>query len=109
MMAKAARVCGNTNCHEIIIGDNYCPQHKPPKWAGSTWQQHKPKGWTALRSAVLHRDHNTCTYCGAQANEVDHITPVSQGGTHKLNNLAAACKQCNANKNQAQKNGVTFK
>lgn len=37
-----------------------------------------------------------CEYCGApNARSVDHIRPISQGGNHRLSNLAAACMPCN--------------
>ena len=38
----------------------------------------------------------SCEYCGTpNAGSVDHIRPISQGGTHRLSNLAAACLPCN--------------
>ena len=51
----------------------------------------------------MRRDNNTCVYCGQPATEVDHVTPVSRGGSHKLNNLVASCKRCNAQKNYQQR------
>jgi len=36
-----------------------------------------------------------CVYCGDEANSVDHIIPISKGGTDDLNNLVAACARCN--------------
>ena len=55
-----------------------------------------------LRFAVFNRDKHTCQYCGRQAPEtkltVDHIIPVSAGGTSEPDNLLAACADCNAGK-----------
>lgn len=55
-----------------------------------------------LRFEVLKRDNFTCQYCGAKAPdvilEVDHITPVSKGGTNSILNLITACKDCNRGK-----------
>ena len=41
-----------------------------------------------------------CEYCGKiETNlEIDHIIPLSKGGTNKLNNLALVCKSCNSSK-----------
>lgn len=54
------------------------------------------------RFEVFKRDKFTCQYCGAQAPdvilEVDHIKPVSKGGTNDILNLVTACKRCNLGK-----------
>jgi hypothetical protein len=41
-----------------------------------------------------------CAYCGTAEGtmEVDHIIPVSRGGTDALSNLVLACASCNAQK-----------
>lgn len=55
-----------------------------------------------LRFEVLRRDNHTCRYCGALATEtklvVDHVIPVSLGGSTDPSNLAAACEDCNIGK-----------
>lgn len=55
-----------------------------------------------LRYEVLRRDGHTCRYCGRASPEVtltvDHVVPVALGGTDDPNNLAAACRDCNAGK-----------
>lgn len=55
---------------------------------------------TALRSAVFSRDGKICAYCGETEGpfEIDHIHPVSRGGTDDLANLAVACFSCNRGK-----------
>lgn len=52
------------------------------------------------RYEVLRRDDFTCRYCRSKDNElhVDHVTPVSLGGSDKPDNLVAACKECNIGK-----------
>jgi 5-methylcytosine-specific restriction protein A len=42
--------------------------------------------------------------CAGAASQVDHIVPVSRGGTHELTNLRAACRSCHA-KVTAQQGG----
>jgi len=58
-----------------------------------------PKG---VRFEVFKRDSFKCQYCGASAPEmvlhVDHIKPVSGGGTNDITNLITACVSCNAGK-----------
>ena len=39
-----------------------------------------------------------CWMCGAEAEHVDHVKPVSKGGIHALCNLRPACAQCNLSK-----------
>lgn len=40
-----------------------------------------------------------CVFCGAPSDSVDHIVPVSGGGTGDWDNVAPACMRCNAAKN----------
>lgn len=41
-----------------------------------------------------------CAYCGSQGDnlEVDHIVPVSRGGSNDIRNLTLACRPCNMRK-----------
>lgn len=50
------------------------------------------------RRAVFARDGHRCQYCGAQAENIDHIIPRSRGGLHIWENVVAACRRCNAAK-----------
>ena len=61
---------------------------------------HIPRG---LRHEVFKRDNYTCCECGATKEDgvtlhIDHIIPVSKGGTDELSNLQTLCKACNLNK-----------
>ena len=40
-----------------------------------------------------------CTYCGNIGGEVDHVIPLTRGGTDSIGNLVSACRSCNASKN----------
>lgn len=55
------------------------------------------------RFEVLRRDDYTCRYCRSKNNEltVDHVVPVSLGGTDKPDNLVACCRDCNFGKGSA--------
>ena len=55
------------------------------------------------RQNVLMRDNYTCQICGATVKdgaklEIDHLVPVSKGGTNDENNLQVLCQQCNREK-----------
>jgi hypothetical protein len=55
-----------------------------------------------LRFSVFARDNFTCRYCGRQSDKVelviDHLIPVSKGGTNDQENLITACVECNQGK-----------
>ena len=50
------------------------------------------------RRAVFARDGNRCQYCGATAENIDHVVPRSRGGQHIWENVVAACRPCNTRK-----------
>ncbi|HLY84486.1 MAG TPA: HNH endonuclease [Acidimicrobiales bacterium] len=50
------------------------------------------------RRAVFARDGHRCQYCGASAENIDHIIPRSRGGGHVWDNVVAACRPCNSRK-----------
>lgn len=56
----------------------------------------------SIRFEVFKRDKFTCQYCGASAPdvilEIDHINPVSKGGSNDILNLVTACRDCNRGK-----------
>ncbi len=51
------------------------------------------------RVIVLARDGYVCYYCGQDANTVDHIVSIKNGGDPiSLENMVACCKRCNSSK-----------
>lgn len=55
------------------------------------------------RHAVFARDNYRCQICGATVDDgaklhVDHILPVSKGGTNDIRNLQILCEKCNLGK-----------
>lgn len=50
------------------------------------------------RRAVLARDGGVCAYCLGSADTIDHVVARSRGGEHRWENVVAACKGCNAKK-----------
>jgi len=57
--------------------------------------------WTRLRRMVQARDEETCVWCGKKVPEghLDHILPISKGGTDSLDNLVWSCAACNLERN----------
>jgi 5-methylcytosine-specific restriction endonuclease McrA len=67
-------------------------------------QQERNRMSASLRYRVLSRDDSRCTRCGATPQthgislHVDHIVPVSMGGTSEMDNLQTLCAPCNLGK-----------
>lgn len=56
----------------------------------------------SLRFEVFKRDRFKCQYCGRGIDEtileVDHVTPVAEGGENDITNLVTSCRDCNRGK-----------
>lgn len=58
---------------------------------GSTWRQ--------ARVIALRRAGHRCQHCGSTHRlQVDHVIPISQGGTHQQSNLQVLCEKCHDRK-----------
>jgi len=53
-----------------------------------------------LKKLVEKRDGGICQYCGEQSTDgqIDHVVPLSRGGTDNIDNLKWACPRCNLSK-----------
>jgi 5-methylcytosine-specific restriction endonuclease McrA len=64
--------------------------------------RHDPRlsrAYKKQRLIVLSRDGYTCYYCGNDANTVDHIVAIKNGGDPiSLENMIACCSKCNSSK-----------
>lgn len=55
--------------------------------------------WKKVRVIVLERDNYTCYYCNREANTVDHLIALANGGDpFDVSNLVACCAECNSTK-----------
>lgn len=56
---------------------------------------------TVDEAAIL-AERKSCVYCGARLTDgnttLDHMEPLSRGGTHSAANLVACCRSCNSRK-----------
>lgn len=67
-------------------------QHDPP---GESY----PADWNSRVLDVRRRDNWCCQNCGRKDEhdvtlETHHITPISQGGSHAVDNLVTLCRDC---------------
>jgi 5-methylcytosine-specific restriction endonuclease McrA len=57
-----------------------------------------------LRAKVFAKTDGTCWYCEARfaddyhPPEIDHVYPISLGGTNEIDNLVPCCYLCNTRK-----------
>jgi len=70
----------------------------------------RPKA-LGLRFTIFRRDGFRCAYCGQSPTDgiilqMDHVIPVSQGGSNAAGNLITACSSCNQGKRDAR--GLTL-
>ena len=62
-------------------------------------KQQKRHEANILKWKIFRRDNFTCQKCGSQDTlELDHIIPVSKGGSNKKDNLQTLCFSCNRKK-----------
>lgn len=56
----------------------------------------------SVRRKVIERDDSTCQACWRRFAdtdlEVDHVTPLGDGGSNRLDNLVTLCRRCHARK-----------
>lgn len=106
MPRKPKRPCSHPGCPMLTEG-NYCPEHQRLEDARYNRYRRDPmtrrrygKEWPRIRAAQL-AAHPLCEMClrdGAvtAANEVHHILPLTDGGTHATENLMSLCKPCHS-------------
>ena len=86
------RKCGNI-IFTITNATKFCENCKPSKH-----YRYSTKQWRVIRAYILKRDGFRCTYCGLFGNCVDHVIPISRGGSDSILNLTTSCRPCNSKK-----------
>lgn len=93
MAMRSRSACIRPGCPNTTAHGDLCDKHRTrAAQARSTARG----GWNVgrIRVAILYRDHGRCVLCAAPAEEVDHIVPLSRGGTNEPSNLRALCVPC---------------
>ena len=87
--------------HPTCRSSHSCNQIPPLRLVG----ERKPRGKLSKRARwqTLERAGFRCQACGARAHDgaklhVDHIHPLSKGGTNDISNLQCLCQACNLGK-----------
>jgi hypothetical protein len=81
-------------CPVVFVAEDFTESQQPRRRGRSI-----PNS-TLLR--VVRRDNNTCQKCGKHLRdeeiEIDHIIPISRGGSSVESNLRVTCMKCNRQK-----------
>jgi 5-methylcytosine-specific restriction protein A len=96
-------VCSVAGCGKIVEKGR-CEEHEKIAKANMPVSRahYASPAWRAVRELVLARDGYTCVSCGRQANEVNHRTPVQDGGDDDPDNLEAMCRVCHGKRTREE-------
>ena len=100
------RGCAYGTCSRLAVeGSQYCEEHKKLMDKRYNDYERSPdtnkkygRAWKRIRDRYV-REHPLCERCLAEGRltpgeEVHHILPISQGGTHNPENLMSLCQSC---------------
>lgn len=82
------------------------PRALDPSFAHSDWERAYARGPQKRypiqdRATIVDAFHGRCLYCGEECGDcghIDHVIPISAGGSNAPWNLALACATCNLQK-----------
>ena len=106
MPRKPKRPCSHPGCPKLTDG-RFCEEHQRQENKRYEKYDRDPavrrrygRAWKRIRDRHI-AAHPLCEMCKRQgritpAEEVHHIKPLSQGGTHDENNLMSLCKECHS-------------
>ena len=108
MPRKPKHPCAYPGCPELVEpGERFCAKHtkkeaKHYERYGRDPQTKKRYGraWSRIRASYA-REHPFCEMClkegiAVPVDEVHHIVPLAEGGTHDRSNLMSLCKSCHS-------------
>lgn len=106
------RTC--VGCGETFVGDTrecrQCRRRRVPAAERSAIEVARSNARRARKAAAevagpvpadvyaAIRAEGPCVYCGAPAEHVDHVRPLTRGGREHADNLVPACGRCNRSK-----------
>ena len=106
MPRKPKRPCSHPGC-PLLTHDRFCEAHAKQEARRYEQEQRDPamrkrygRLWRRIRDSFM-ASHPLCEQCSAEgrvtpAEEVHHIVPLANGGTHDPANLMALCKACHS-------------
>ena len=106
MPRKPKRPCSFPGCPNLTDG-RFCPEHERQEQRryekydrDKTSKRRYGRAWTRIRDRYIHA-HPLCERCLAEgryvkAEQVHHIKPLSEGGSHNDENLMSLCTACHA-------------
>ncbi|MFJ3507811.1 HNH endonuclease [Streptomyces luteogriseus] len=73
--------CADPECQELTT-EGRCEAHRRKAWANrsKSWGSGSTRKWREARKRQLAEEPN-CRRCGAKATQVDHVVPLSEGGS----------------------------
>lgn len=106
MPRKPRRPCGHPGCPRLAVeGGQYCEEHTKTERDRYNRYKRAPdinkkygRAWKRIRDHHV-QEHPLCEECLKQgiykpAEEVHHIVPLNDGGTHARSNLVSLCRSC---------------
>ena len=114
MPYKPKRPCSHPGCPALVDG-RFCQAHARQDARDYARYRRDPDtnkrygaAWRRIRAAYI-AAHPLCEECQragrlTPAREVHHILPLSQGGTHAIENLMALCTACHSGFTLAENN-----
>lgn len=103
---KPKHPCGYPGCRELT-DKRYCPEHEQltnrqyEKYGRDpATRKRYGRAWHRIRTAYA-QQHPYCEQCFkegrmVQMEQVHHIKPLAEGGTHDRSNLISLCASCHA-------------
>ena len=102
--AKYNRSMLKRHQERLIADPEYKKRHRAHQLRNTAARRGvEEKGELIFREEIYERDNGICHLCYRPNAidgkwELDHILPVTQGGTHTKDNVAIACRKCNIRK-----------
>jgi 5-methylcytosine-specific restriction enzyme A len=99
------RSCAVPSCPEVVVGTPRCPTHTVPPAMRKGSRNRKV-------AAQMKAEQPWCSSCGSPGTAanpltIDHIIPLSKGGTNARENKCVLCYRCNRAKSDAVGSTVT--
>ena len=102
MPISAPKPCGHHGCGKLVSDGRYCPEHKreqPQRDHGSAGKRVTGRRGMKDRERIKRRDLGLCQACYAkgiltEGTQVDHIVPLSAGGSDDDSNKQLLCTAC---------------